>query len=133
MAVRAQKPQPRRRREIKYTGQYTYAGQFCLFYGITHRSPKKTIHAFSSCLTFDSTSRLTLSTRNLKSFPLHPGCCSYIMKKQTDPLFALTSETMIQVSFLVMNLEHLLSRAVFSWLISWWQGWLLAGKALLVT
>ena len=36
---------------------------------------------------------------------------------------ALTSETMIHVSFLVMNLEHLLTRAVFSWLCSWWQGW----------
>ena len=36
---------------------------------------------------------------------------------------ALTSETMIQVSFLVMNLEHLLTRAVFDWLFSWWQGW----------
>ena len=44
---------------------------------------------------------------------------------------ALTSEVMIQISFLVMNLEHLLSRAVFSWLVSWWQGWLFAGKALL--
>ena len=45
---------------------------------------------------------------------------------------ALTSEVMIQISFLVMNLEHLLSRAVFSWLVSWWQGWLFAGEALLV-
>jgi len=36
---------------------------------------------------------------------------------------ALTSETMIQVSFLVMNLEHLLFRGTFSWLFSWWQGW----------
>ena len=45
---------------------------------------------------------------------------------------ALTSETMIQISFLVMNLEHLRSRAVFDWLVSWWQGWLFAGKALLV-
>ena len=36
---------------------------------------------------------------------------------------ALTSETMIHVSFLVMNLEHLLTRAVFDWLFSWWQGW----------
>jgi hypothetical protein len=35
---------------------------------------------------------------------------------------ALTSEVMIQVSFLVMNLEHLLIQAVFSWLSSWWQG-----------
>ena len=45
---------------------------------------------------------------------------------------ALTSETMIQISFLVMNLEHLLSRVVFSWLGAWWQGWLFAKKALLV-
>ena len=45
---------------------------------------------------------------------------------------ALTSETMIQVSFLVMNLEHLLSRAVFSWLVSWWQDWRISGKALVV-
>ena len=45
---------------------------------------------------------------------------------------ALTSETMIQISFLVMNLEHLLSRAVFSWFVAWWQGWLFIGKALLV-
>ena len=36
---------------------------------------------------------------------------------------ARTSETMIQVSFLVMNLEHLLTRVVFAWLFSWWQGW----------
>ena len=42
---------------------------------------------------------------------------------------ALTSETMIEISFLVMNLEHLLSRGVFAWLVSWWQGWLFAGKA----
>ena len=34
-----------------------------------------------------------------------------------------TSETMIHVSFLVMNLEHLLTRAVFSWLWSWWSVW----------
>jgi len=45
---------------------------------------------------------------------------------------ALTSATMIEISFLVMNLEHLLSRAVFSCLCSWWQGWLFAGKALVV-
>jgi len=45
---------------------------------------------------------------------------------------SLTSEPMIHLSFLVMNLEHLLSQAVFSWLASWWQGWLFAGKALLV-
>ena len=36
---------------------------------------------------------------------------------------ARTSETMIQVSFLVMNLEHLLTRAVFDWLACWWQVW----------
>jgi len=36
---------------------------------------------------------------------------------------ALTSETMIHISFLVMNLEQLLTRAIFSWLASWWQGW----------
>ncbi len=34
---------------------------------------------------------------------------------------ALTSETMIHISFLVMNLEHLLTRVVFSWLYSWCQ------------
>jgi hypothetical protein len=44
---------------------------------------------------------------------------------------ALTSETMIQVSFLVMNLEHLLSRTVFDWLVSWWQGWRSAWNGLL--
>jgi hypothetical protein len=36
---------------------------------------------------------------------------------------ALTSETMIHISFLVMNLEHLLTRTVVDWLFSWWQGW----------
>ena len=36
---------------------------------------------------------------------------------------ALTSETMIHVSFLVMNLEHLLTRGVFYWRSSWWHGW----------
>ncbi len=45
---------------------------------------------------------------------------------------ARTSETMIQVSFLVMNLEYLLSRGVFSWLISWWQPWMFSGKVLMV-
>jgi IS5 family transposase len=45
---------------------------------------------------------------------------------------ALTSETMICVSFLVMNLEHLLTRAVFDWLFSWWQGWRVSGKALVM-
>jgi IS5 family transposase len=32
---------------------------------------------------------------------------------------AVTSEAMIQVSFLVMNLEYLLARGVFSCLPSW--------------
>jgi hypothetical protein len=48
---------------------------------------------------------------------------------------ALTSETMIQISFLVMNLEHLLTRALFDWLVSWcwvwrstWNGLLLAQR-----
>jgi len=45
---------------------------------------------------------------------------------------ALTSETMIEITFLVMNLEHLLSRGVLSWLFSWWQGWIFPGKALVV-
>ena len=45
---------------------------------------------------------------------------------------ARTSETMIHVSFLVMNLEHLLTRAVVDWLCSWWQPWMLSGKVLLV-
>jgi hypothetical protein len=45
---------------------------------------------------------------------------------------ALTSEVMIQVSFLVMNLEHLLARGVFYWLSSWWHGWMFSGKAMLV-
>ena len=34
-----------------------------------------------------------------------------------------TSETMIHLSFLVMNLELLLTRAIFSWLAAWWLGW----------
>ena len=45
---------------------------------------------------------------------------------------ALTSETMIQISFLVMNLEHLLSRVVFSWLSSWCRAWRSTWNALLV-
>ena len=45
---------------------------------------------------------------------------------------ALTSETMIQISFLVMNLEHLLSRGAFYWLSAWWHGWMFPGKALVV-
>lgn len=36
---------------------------------------------------------------------------------------ALTSETMLHISFLVMNLEHLLTRGIFYWLASWWQAW----------
>jgi hypothetical protein len=36
---------------------------------------------------------------------------------------AITSEAMIQISFLVMNLEHLLTRGVFYWRSSWWHGW----------
>jgi hypothetical protein len=43
---------------------------------------------------------------------------------------AQTSETMIHVSFLVMNLEHLLTRDIFSWLSLWWQGWQSMGKSL---
>ena len=46
---------------------------------------------------------------------------------------ALTSETMIQISFLVMNLEHLLSRVVCSWLVSWWWAWRSTWNGLLVT
>ena len=45
---------------------------------------------------------------------------------------ALTSETMIEISFLVMNLEHLLSQGVFSWLFSWWWAWRSTWKGLLV-
>jgi hypothetical protein len=44
---------------------------------------------------------------------------------------ALTAETMIQVSFLVMNLEHLLTRAVVDWLCSWCQTWRSAWNGLL--
>jgi len=44
---------------------------------------------------------------------------------------ARTSETMIHVSFLVMNLEHLLTRAVVDGLFSWWQGWRRTGSRLL--
>jgi hypothetical protein len=43
---------------------------------------------------------------------------------------ARTSETMIHVSFLVMNLEHLLTRAVVDGLFSWWQGWRRTGSRL---
>ena len=46
---------------------------------------------------------------------------------------ALTSETMIHMSFLVMNLEHLLNRTVFDWLCSRWQDWRSACHDLLDT
>lgn len=36
------------------------------------------------------------------------------------------SEVMIQVSFLVMNLEHLLAWVVFCWLSSWWPSWIIS-------
>jgi len=39
---------------------------------------------------------------------------------------------MIEISFLVMNLEHLLSRGVFSWLSSWCWAWRSTWKGLLV-
>ena len=48
-----------------------------------------------------------------------------------------TSETMIHVSFVVMNLELLLTQAVLAWLSAWWQAWrsgwngLLGAKGLL--
>jgi hypothetical protein len=45
---------------------------------------------------------------------------------------AATSEVMIQISFLVMNLEHLLTRAVSFWLLSWWPNWMFPGKDWLV-
>ncbi len=45
---------------------------------------------------------------------------------------ALTSETMIEISFLVMNLEHLLSRGVFSWRSSWCWAWRSTWNGLLV-
>lgn len=41
---------------------------------------------------------------------------------------ALTSEVMIQVSFLVMNLEHLLARVGSFWFFSWWPNWMCPGK-----
>jgi hypothetical protein len=43
-----------------------------------------------------------------------------------------TSEVMIQISFLVMNLEHLLDRVVSCWLFSWWPSWMVPGKDRLV-
>lgn len=45
---------------------------------------------------------------------------------------ALTSEVRIQVSFLVMNLEHLLARGVLSWLSSWGPTWRSTWTGLLV-
>ncbi len=45
---------------------------------------------------------------------------------------AVTSEVMIQISFLVMTLEHLLARAVSFWLPSWWPSWMFPGKNRLV-
>ncbi len=36
---------------------------------------------------------------------------------------AVTSEVMIMISFLVMNLEHLLSRVGYFWLYAWWRRW----------
>jgi len=45
---------------------------------------------------------------------------------------AVTSVMMIQISFLVMNLEHLLTQGVFSWLVSWWQSCLSPVKDRLV-
>ena len=41
---------------------------------------------------------------------------------------ALTSEVMIQVSFLVMNLEHLLARVGSFVFFSWWPNWMCPGK-----
>jgi hypothetical protein len=43
-----------------------------------------------------------------------------------------TSEVMIQVSFLVMNLEHLLCRIGSFGVFSWWPNWRSAWKGLLV-
>ena len=45
---------------------------------------------------------------------------------------AATSEVMIQISFLVMNLEHLLTRAVSFWLLFWWPSWMFLGEGRLV-
>ena len=36
---------------------------------------------------------------------------------------AVTSEVMIMVSFLVMNLETILSKVRYFWLYAWWRGW----------
>jgi hypothetical protein len=44
---------------------------------------------------------------------------------------ARTSETMIHLSFLVMNLEQFLTRGMFSWLSLWWQGWMSMWSSLL--
>ena len=46
---------------------------------------------------------------------------------------ARTSETMIHVSLLVMNLEHLLTRTIVSWLWPWWPAWRRAWSGLLGT
>ncbi len=43
-----------------------------------------------------------------------------------------TSEVMIQISFLVMNLEHLLVRIGSFLIFSWWPSWMVPGKARLV-
>ena len=45
---------------------------------------------------------------------------------------AITSEAMIQVSFLVMNLEHLLARVGSFLFFAWWPSWRSTGKGLLV-
>lgn len=45
---------------------------------------------------------------------------------------AATSEVMIQVSFLVMNLEHLLCRIGSFGVFSWWPNWRSAWNGLLV-
>ena len=45
---------------------------------------------------------------------------------------AITSETMIQVSFLVMNLEHLLVRVGSFLFAAWWPSWRNTGKGLLL-
>ena len=44
---------------------------------------------------------------------------------------ALTSDTMIQISFLVMNLEHLLVRVGSFWYLAWRSSWRSIGKSLL--
>jgi hypothetical protein len=44
---------------------------------------------------------------------------------------AVTSEVMIQVSFLVMNLEHLLVRVGSFLFVAWWPSWRSTGKGFL--